>query len=101
MPAFVGGLSANQPAQSALRARECAENRRSRTNGKSDRECSVKIQRLSNLACRASPAIGNYVRGHGRAMFPVTPVNFLNDALAPVATRQIKINVRPAFTALV
>ena len=33
-------------------------------------------------------------------MFAVTPVNFLNDALAPIAARQIEINVRPAFTAL-
>ena len=34
-------------------------------------------------------------------MFAVTPVNFLDNALAPVPARQIKINVRPAFTAFV
>ena len=58
-----------------------------------------KIQRLADLARRAAAAIGDDVRGHGCAMFAVAPVNFLDDALAPVAARQIEIDIRPAFAA--
>ncbi len=58
-----------------------------------------KIERLADLARGAPAAISDDVRGHGRAVFAVTPVNFLDDALAPVAARQIEIDVRPAFAA--
>ncbi len=59
-----------------------------------------KIQRLADLARRASPAIGDHVRRHRRAVFAITPINFLDHALPPVAARQIEIDVRPAFPAL-
>ena len=39
-----------------------------------------KIQRLADLARGAAAAISDDVRGHGRAVFAVTPVNFLDDA---------------------
>ena len=32
-------------------------------------------------------------------MLAVAPVNFLDDALAPIATRQIEIDIGPAFAA--
>ena len=60
-----------------------------------------KIQRFADFARGAAAAIGNHVRGHGRAMFAVTPINFLDDALAPIAARQIEIDVGPAFAAFV
>ena len=58
-----------------------------------------KIERLADLARRAPSAIGDHVRGHGRAMFAVTPINFLDHAFAPIAARQIEIDIRPAFAA--
>ena len=58
-----------------------------------------KIQRFADFARGAAAAISDHVRGHGRAVFAVTPVNFLDDALAPVAARQIEIDVGPAFPA--
>ena len=58
-----------------------------------------KIERFADLARGAAAAIGDDVRGHGRAVFAVTPVNFLDDAFAPIAARQIEIDVRPAFAA--
>ena len=58
-----------------------------------------KIERLADLARRAAAAIGDDVRGHGRAVFAVTAINFLDDAFAPIAARQIEIDVRPAFAA--
>ena len=58
-----------------------------------------KIQRFADLARRAASAISDDVRGHGRAVFAVTPINFLDDAFAPIAARQIEIDVRPAFAA--
>ena len=58
-----------------------------------------KIERFADLARRASAAISDDVRGHGRAVFAVTPVNFLDHTLAPVAARQIEIDVGPAFAA--
>ncbi len=60
-----------------------------------------EIERLPDLARRAPPAISDHVRGHGRAVFPITPVDFLDDALPPVAAREIEIDVGPAFAALV
>src|SRR5256885_4388250 len=58
-----------------------------------------KIQRLADLARGAPAAISDDVRGHGGAMFAVTPIHFLDYALAPIAARQIEIDVRPAFPA--
>ena len=58
-----------------------------------------KIQRLADLARRAAAAIGDDVGGHGRAVFAVAPINFLDHAFAPIAARQIEIDVRPAFPA--
>ena len=58
-----------------------------------------KIERLADLARRASAAIRDHVRRHGRAVFAVAPVDFLDHAFAPIAARQIEIDVRPAFPA--
>ena len=58
-----------------------------------------QVQRLADLTRRASSAISDDVRRHGRAVFAVTPVNFLDHALAAVAARQIEIDIRPAFPA--
>src|SRR5436309_15693779 len=60
-----------------------------------------KIQRFANLACGAAPAITDHVSGHGRAVFTVTPVNFLDDRFAAVAARKIEIDIGPAFAAFV
>jgi len=59
-----------------------------------------KVQRLPDFAGRASATIRNHVRGHGRAVFAVASVNFLDDAFTPIATRQIEIDIWPAFAAL-
>src|SRR4051794_21550626 len=58
-----------------------------------------KIQRFPDLARGAASAISDDVRGHGGAVFAVTPIHFLDHALAPIAAGQIKIDVRPAFPA--
>src|SRR5205809_7023199 len=58
-----------------------------------------QVQRLADLPRRASSAIRDYIRGHGRAVFAVTPVNFLDHTLAAVAARQIEVDIRPAFSA--
>src|SRR5256714_2467237 len=58
-----------------------------------------KIQRFPDLARRAPSAISDDVRGHGGPVFAVTPVNFLDHALAPIAAGQIEIDVGPAFPA--
>src|SRR5213080_3570136 len=60
-----------------------------------------KIERFANLACGAAPAVCNHVRGHGRAVFAVTPINFLDHGFAAVATWKIEIYIRPAFPAFV
>src|SRR5437667_4580724 len=60
-----------------------------------------KIQRFADLARRAAPAITDHVRGHGRAMFAIAAINFLNHGFATVAAGKIQIDVRPAFAALV
>src|SRR5437763_3482105 len=60
-----------------------------------------KIQRLADLARGAPAAITNYVRGHGRAVFAVAPINFLDRRFAPVAAGKIEIDVGPTFSALV
>ena len=58
-----------------------------------------QIQGFTNLTRRAAPAIGDDVGRHGRAVFAVAPVNFLNHTLAAIAAGQIEINVGPAFAA--
>ena len=60
-----------------------------------------KIERLADLARRAPAAISDHVRGHGRAVFAVTPVNFLDDAFPPITAREIEIDVGPAFAVLI
>ena len=60
-----------------------------------------KVECLADLTRGAAAAIGNHVRGHGRAVLAVTPVNFLDNAFAPVATWQIEIDIGPAFAAFV
>ena len=59
-----------------------------------------KIQRLADFPRGTSSAICDYVRSHGGALFAVTPVNFLDDAFTPIATRQIEIDIWPAFAVL-
>src|SRR5438132_6619129 len=60
-----------------------------------------KIERFANLACGAAPAVCNHVRGHGRAVFAVTPINFLDDRFAAIAAGKIEIDIGPAFAAFV
>src|SRR5206468_4030956 len=60
-----------------------------------------EIECFANLARGAAPAISDDIGGHGRAVFPVTPVDFLDHTFAAIATRQIEIDVGPAFAALV
>src|SRR4051812_6843798 len=58
-----------------------------------------KVERFPNLAGGAFAAIADDVRGHGGPVFPVTPIDFLDHALAPIAARQVEIDVGPAFAA--
>src|SRR4051794_18956983 len=58
-----------------------------------------KVECFSDLTGGASPAIGNDVRRHGRAVSAVATINFLNHAFTPVAAGQIEINVWPTFAA--
>src|SRR4029077_12906849 len=46
-------------------------------------------------------ALRNHVCSHGWAMFALTPINFLDHCFPPIAAGKIKINIRPAFAALV
>ena len=55
----------------------------------------VQRQRLAHLARGAAAAIGDDVGGHRRAEPAVFLVDVLNDLLAPVAARQIEIDVGP------
>ena len=59
-----------------------------------------EIERLADLAHRAAPAVGDDVRGHRRAVFSVAPIHLLDHALAPVAARQVEVDVRPALAPL-
>ena len=52
-------------------------------------------QGLADLARRAAPAIGDHVGGHGRAEAPVALVDVLDHRFAPVAARQVEIDVGP------
>src|SRR5215471_14882465 len=60
-----------------------------------------KVERFANLARGTATAVGDHVRSHGCAVFTVTTINFLDHRFAPVATGKVKIDVRPAFPALV
>src|SRR5947207_4224344 len=60
-----------------------------------------KIERLADLTRGAAPTIRNHVCGHGCAVFAVTPINFLDHCFPPIAAGKIKIDIRPAFAALV
>src|SRR5207249_3423834 len=57
------------------------------------------VERLADFARGTATAIGNDVGGHGRAVFAVTTINFLDDALASLATGKIDVDVGPAFAA--
>src|SRR5215469_1653856 len=60
-----------------------------------------KIECLADLADRAASAIGDHIRGHGRAVFTVTAINFLDHRFPAIAAGQIEIDIWPAFAALV
>src|SRR2546430_7234035 len=60
-----------------------------------------KIERFPDLACRATPAVTDYICCHRGAVIPVAAINFLNHCFAPVTAGEIQIDIRPAFTALV
>ena len=78
----------------------CAENRHWRRDCENRSMTSFgQVERLANFARRAASAIADDVRGHGRAVFAIAAINFLDDALAPVAARQIDIDVGPALAA--
>ena len=55
----------------------------------------IEPERLAHLARGAAAAIGDDVGGHRRAVRAVVLVDVLNHALAPIAARQIEIDVRP------
>ena len=55
----------------------------------------LEPERLADLARRASPAVGDDVGRHRRAEAAVFFVDVLDDALAPIAARQIEIDVGP------
>ncbi len=55
----------------------------------------LDAERLPHFPRRAAAAIGDHVGGHRRAVLAVLLVDVLDDALAPVAARQIEIDVRP------
>ena len=55
----------------------------------------IEAERLPHLARRAAPAVGDHVRRHRRAEPPVFLVDVLNHLLAPVAARQIEVDVGP------
>ena len=52
-------------------------------------------QGLADLARRAAPAVGDDVGGHGRAEAAVALVDVLDHRLAPVAARQVEVDVGP------
>ncbi len=53
------------------------------------------VEDLADLARGAPVAIGDDVRGHGRAPCPVARVDVLDHALAAVAARQVEVDVGP------
>ena len=58
-----------------------------------------KFSAFADLARGAAAAISDHIRGHGRAVFAVTAINFLDHAFAPIAARKIEIDIGPAFAA--
>src|SRR5687768_13647622 len=67
--------------------------------GKAIEHIGRKVESLADFTSGAAPAIGDYIRGHRRTVFTVTPTNLLDDALSAVAARQIEINIRPTLAA--
>ena len=55
----------------------------------------IEPERLADLARRAAPAVGDDVGRHRRAEPAVLFVDVLDDLLAPVAARQIEVDVGP------
>src|SRR4051794_5335571 len=55
----------------------------------------VEAHSLPDFARGKTSAIGNNVRRHGRAQFPVTLIDVLNDTLPLIATGQVEVDVRP------
>ena len=55
----------------------------------------VEAEHLAHFARRAPAAIGDDVGRHRRAVLAVLLVDVLDDALAPIAARQIEIDVGP------
>ena len=54
-----------------------------------------KVERLADFAHRAAAAVGDHICRHRRSVRAVASIHFLDDALAPVAAREIEIDVRP------
>ncbi len=54
-----------------------------------------KAEHLGDLAHRASAAIGDHIRRHRAAAFPVAAINVLDDFLALFAAGQIEIYIGP------
>ena len=52
-------------------------------------------EHLADLARGAAVAVGDHVRGHRRAGGAVARVDVLDHALAPVAARQVEVDVGP------
>ena len=55
----------------------------------------IEAERLADFARGAAAAVGDDVGGHRRAEAPVFLVDVLDDLLAPIAARQIEIDVGP------
>src|SRR5882724_4268846 len=55
----------------------------------------IEAHRLAYFARRRTPAIGDHVCGHRRAVCAVALIDVLNYTLALIAARQIEIDVRP------
>ena len=68
--------------------------------GESIQDVRWKIERLADLAHGAAPAKADDVGGHRGTVRAVTPIDLLNHGFAPVAARQIEIDVRPRGPAL-
>ena len=83
----------------ACRSRVCGKSPLANRLEKRSSTSARQVQRLADLAHGAAAAEGDDVRRHGRAVPAVAAINLLDDALAPVAARQIEIDVRPALAA--
>ena len=55
----------------------------------------VELERLANFPRGAPAAVGDDVGGHRRAVLAVLLVDVLDDLLAPIAARQIQIDIGP------